>query len=211
MGYVEIIIKGIIIGLMASMPLGPIGVMCVQRTLNNKFLSGFVSGCGAATADLLFATIALFFFSIIDPYLSKNIELFKFIGGAIIAVVGVSILLKKIKNLRQNRNSKRGLLKDYFSIFGLTVTNPAYILVFLGLFSYLKVGEMQFTLFTHILMLTGVLIGALSWWFFLTSMVNLLRKRFTAKHIFYINKTAGVVILSLGLIAMISSVVDYFI
>ena len=211
MSFVEIIIKGIIIGLMASMPLGPIGVMCVQRTLNNKFLSGFVSGCGAATADLLFATIALFFFSIIEPYLSKNIELFKFIGGAIIAVVGISILLKKIGKLRQNRNSKRGLVKDYFSIFGLTVTNPAYILVFLGLFSYFKIGEMEFTLFTHILMLTGVLIGALSWWFFLTSMVNLLRKRFTAKHIFYINKTAGVVIFSLGLIAMISSVVDYFI
>ncbi|MEG1553904.1 MAG: LysE family transporter [Rikenellaceae bacterium] len=210
MDYLEIIIKGFVIGLLASMPLGPIGVMCIQRTINNKFLSGFVSGCGAASADFFFATIALFFFSFIEPYLANNLEVIKLIGGLVIAIVGLSILLKKsVANLRQNRNSKRNLLKDFFSIFGLTVTNPAYILVFLGLFSYFKVEDIDFTIFTHIIMLIGVLSGAVLWWFSLTTLVNSFRKKFTLKHIFYINRIAGVAISGIGVIAMISSIIEF--
>lgn len=211
MGYVEIIIKGFIIGLLASMPLGPIGVMCVQRTINKKFLSGFISGCGAASADLVFATIALFFFSFIEPYLENHLEIIKLVGGLVIAIIGLSILLKKnVTNLRQNRNGKRNLVKDFFSIFVLTVTNPAYILVFLGLFSYFKVGDIDFNIFTHIIMLIGVLSGAVLWWFMLTTMINSFRKKFTLKHIFYINRIAGIAILGLGVFAMISSAMEYF-
>lgn len=210
MGYIDIIIKGLIIGLMASMPLGPIGVMCIQRTINKKFLSGFISGAGAASADLVFATIALFFFSFIEPYLENHLEIIKLIGGLIITAIGLSILLKKnVANLRQNRNGKRNFIKDFLSIFILTVTNPAYILVFLGLFSYFKVGEINFTIFTHIIMLIGVFVGALLWWFILTTIVNSFRKRFTLKHIFYINRIAGVAISGLGIIAVISSILEY--
>lgn len=210
MDYVEIIIKGFIIGLLASMPLGPIGVMCVQRTINKKFLSGFISGCGAAGADLVFATIALFFFSFIEPYLKNHLEIIQMVGGLVIAIVGLSILLKKnVTSLRQNRNGKRNLVKDFFSIFVLTVTNPAYILVFLGLFSYFKVGEINFTIFTHIIMLIGVLSGAVLWWFILTTMINSFRKKFTLKHIFYINRIAGLAISGLGVLAMVTSVIEF--
>lgn len=210
MAYLDIISKGIIIGLLASIPLGPIGVMCVQRTINGKFLSGFASGLGAACADTVFAAVALFFFALVSPYIDSHLELLKLVGGLIIAVIGAILFLRKgVPHIRKNRHKKRNLFKDFISIFALTITNPAYILVFIGLFSFMKIGDMEFTPYTQAIMIVSVLIGAVVWWFTLTSLVNLLRKKFTVKHIYYINKFAGAAIFIFGFVAIISSIIDF--
>ena len=204
--WIDLFFKGFVVGLLASIPLGPIGVLCVQRTINKRFSSGFASGLGAATADTTFATIALFFFSLAVPYIEKHLTLLKVVGGIIIFVIGLVIFLKKTSSqIRRNRNTKPNLLKDYISIFLLTITNPAYILVFFGLFAAFKVGEVDFTPGTHLLMILGVLAGAALWWFILTFSVSLFRKKFRARHIYYINKLAGLAILTLGAIAMVSA------
>lgn len=197
---------GILIGLLASIPLGPIGVICVQRTINKKFTSGFVSGLGAASADTVFAMIALFFYSIVLPYLEKHIQLIKIFGGLLIVIIGLRLFFdKNTSNIRRNRQSTSALVKDFFSIFGLTISNPAYILVFFGWFAAFKVGDFHFTLLTHILMILGILAGAAAWWFTLTFSVNLLRKKFTVRHIFYINKSAGAIIALLGVLAIMTA------
>ncbi len=204
----SILLHGILIGLLASIPLGPIGVLCIQRTLNKRFLSGLFSGFGAATADVIFATIALFFYSIVLPYIEQHIHIIKVVGGLLIIAIGLKLYLEKtVSKLRRNRQSKRGYVKDFFSIFGLTLSNPAYILVFFGWFAAFKIGDYHFTFFTHILMIIGVLIGATFWWFVLISIVNHLRKKFTIKHIFYINKIAGLVISLLGVAAIVTAFV----
>lgn len=202
---ISIFLHGIMIGLLASIPLGPVGVLCIQRTINKKFISGFFSGLGAATADTIFAMIALFFYAIVLPYIEKHFQLIGIIGGVLISIIGFRLFLAKTaSHIRRNRQSKSAILKDFFSIFGLTISNPAYVLVFFGLFAGFNIGDYNFTWFTHILMILGVLLGASTWWFVLTSSVNLLRKKFTVRHIYYINKIAGAVIsvLGLGMIAM---------
>lgn len=201
-----IFLYGILIGLLASIPLGPVGVLCIQRTINKRFTSGFVSGLGAATADTIFAMIALFFYAIVLPYIEKHIQLIKIVGGLLIIIIGLKLFFSKnSSHLRRNRQSKSALVKDFFSILGLTISNPAYILVFFGWFAAFKIGDLQFTLLTHILMILGVLLGAATWWFILTFSVNMLRRKFTAKHIFYINKVAGIVISVLGLGAILTA------
>lgn len=201
-----IFIYGILIGLLASIPLGPLGVLCVQRTINKRFTSGFVSGLGAATADTIFAMIALFFYAIVLPYIEKHIQLIKIVGGLLIITIGLKLFFSKSSShLRRNRLNKSALLKDFFSIFGLTISNPAYILIFFGWFAAFKIGDLHFTLFTHILMILGVFLGAAMWWFTLIFSVNKLRKKFTAKHIFYINKSAGIIISVLGLGAILTA------
>lgn len=203
---IVILIYGILIGLLASIPLGPIGVLCIQRTINKKFTSGFISGLGAATADTLFAMIALFFYAIVLPFIEKHIQLIKIIGGLLIIIIGMRLYFAKdTSHIRRNRQSKSALVKDFFSIFGLTISNPAYILVFFGWFAAFKIGDLEFTFFTHVVMILGVLIGASAWWLILTYSVNLLRRKFTARHIFYINKIAGVVISILGLGAILTA------
>lgn len=201
-----ILIYGILIGLLASIPLGPIGVICIQRTINKRFTSGYISGLGAAVADTFFAMIALFFYAIVLPYIEKHIQLIKIVGGLLIIIIGLKLYFAKdATHIRRNRQSKSALLKDFFSIFGLTISNPAYILVFFGWFAAFKIGDLNFTIFTHVLMILGVLVGAATWWLILTSSVNLLRKKFTARHIFYINKIAGALISVLGLGAILTA------
>ena len=203
---ISIFLHGVLIGLLASIPLGPIGVLCVQRTINKKFISGYFSGLGAAAADTVFAMIALFFYAAVLPYIEKHIQLIKIVGGLLIVIIGLKLYYsKESTDIRLNRQSKSAIIKDFFSIFGLTISNPAYILVFFGWFATFRIGDYNFTLLTHILMIIGVLLGAAIWWFILTFSVNLLRKKFTAKHIFYINRIAGILISILGLGAILTA------
>lgn len=206
MGEVSIFIHGIIIGLLASIPLGPIGILCIQRTINKKLLSGFFSGLGAASADTIFAMISLFFYTYVIGYIERHMQLIKIIGGVLIIAIGIKLFLTKTNSsIKRNRQSNSALVKDFFSIFALTISNPAYILVFFGWFAAFKIGDYDFTIFTHTLMIIGVFIGAAIWWGILTFSVNILRKKFTIRHIYYINKVAGIIISILGFFAILTS------
>ena len=88
------LLKGIVIGLVASIPLGPIGVMCIQRTLSKSHRSGFISGLGAATADSLFATVALFSLTVVMSFIENYIAIIKALGGISVIIVGMAIFLK---------------------------------------------------------------------------------------------------------------------
>ena len=203
---ISIFLHGILIGLLASIPLGPIGVLCIQRTINKRFISGFSSGLGAAAADTVFAMIALLFYAIVLSYIEKYIQFIKVIGGILIIIIGLRLFYTKgVTDIRRNRLSKSAIVKDFFSIFGLTISNPAYIMVFFGWFTAFGIGNYDFTIFTHILMIIGVLLGSSCWWFLLTFSVNLLRKKFTVRHIYYINRIAGIIISVLGLAAILTT------
>ncbi|MDE6482555.1 MAG: LysE family translocator [Rikenellaceae bacterium] len=203
-------IKGIVMGLMGSIPLGPIGVLCIQRTLSGRFRSGFASGLGAATADTIFATVALFFYSLVMSFIESRMTLLTVIGGIIIIAIGVSLFVRKTKvHIRRNRVGGKKIFKDYISTFLLTLTNPAYILVFIALFSSVGIArDGSMSVAGGVLTLLGVAAGACSWWFVLTFAVDKLRRRFRPRHLVILNKAAGVLIFVLGVIAVISAFVS---
>ena len=129
-------LRGFIIGLLASIPLGPIGVLCIQRTLSKSQKSGFVSGVGAATADTIFATVAFFSLAVVMGFIQNHIMLVKVIGGMCVMIVGVKIFLSNpVVQIRRNRAGKTSLWQDYLSVFLLTLANPAFILVLRTLFA----------------------------------------------------------------------------
>ena len=142
MGF-EVFLKGIVIGLLASIPLGPIGVMCIQRTLSKSQRSGFVSGLGAASADTLFATVALFSLTVVLSFIEDNMVIIKVLGGISVIIVGMTILLKNpVGQIRRNRAGKgSNLWSDYLSVLLITLANPAYILIFVALFAALGVNH----------------------------------------------------------------------
>lgn len=202
-------IKGILMGLMGSIPLGPIGVLCIQRTLSGKFRSGFASGLGAATADSMFASIALFCYSLVMAFIESRMTLLTVIGGLIIVGMGISIFFKKTKvHIRHNRTGRKKILKDYISTLFLTLTNPAYILVFIALFSSVGIDKGGLSPAMGALTVLGVLCGASAWWFVLTFSIDLLRKRFRPRHLVMLNRIAGTLITVLGLLAIISAVTE---
>lgn len=199
-------IKGVVMGLLGSIPLGPIGVLCIQRTLSKKFRSGFYSGLGAASADTIFAIIAIFFYSIVMSFIESRMQLMTLFGGIVIMAIGMSIYFKKSHlHIRNNRAKSNNYYKDFFSTMGLTIANPAYILVFLALFATVGVDNQSLSLLNGVLVIFGVFCGATLWWLTLTYIINKIRRKFRPRHLVIINKVAGIVIFGLGVVAVVSA------
>lgn len=201
-------LQGLLVGFLASVPLGPIGVICIQRTLNGTHRSGFVSGLGAASADTIFATLAVFSLSFMTDFMTAHKHWFTAVGGVLIILLGFSIFYKRVKRPSQRRQTRSSLLSDYLSTFFLTLTNPAYILVFLTLFAAMGISSEGGQTGGNLSLLVGVLGGASCWWFLLTYAVNKLRRRFRLRHLWWINKITGAVIVLFGILLVLSLAVD---
>lgn len=194
-----LLIKGILVGLLASIPLGPIGVLCVQRTINKGRLSGFFSGMGAAVADTVFAMIAGFSLSFIMDFVELWKMEFQVGGGVLILLLGLKIFMTNpISQMRKNRRQKSKLFEDFFSVFLLTVSNPLAVFFFVALFASVNVVTEDENIFHAGAILGGVLFGASLWWFTLTTFVDRFRKRFRIKQLWWINKIAGAVVVLIG-------------
>ncbi|MDR2890254.1 MAG: LysE family transporter [Alistipes sp.] len=215
----EIVFRGLVVGLLASITLGPVGVMCIQRTLSKSRASGFVSGLGAATADTIFATLAYFFVAVISSVIENNLQTLKIVGGVFVMGVGMYFFLKNpVVQIRRNRAGKSNLGQDYASTFVLTLTNPGFILWLLVVFSAFNLGggsgdagaasEMTPShIGTGAQMILGFFGGAAAWWLALTAVVGLFRRNFRPRYLLWINRGAGAAIVSLGVAAIVSAFV----
>lgn len=190
--------------MVASIPLGPVGVLCVQRTLSKNHKSGFISGLGAAVADTFFAMIAFFSLAVVLSFIEENMTLIKVIGGLCIMVVGVSIFMSNpVVQIRRNRAGKVNLWQDFISVFFITLANPAFILIFIALFAAFGFSEDTLGIVRGMIMIAGVFGGAATWWFTLTFVVNLFRKKFRPRHLLWINRISGTVIVVLGALTVL--------
>ena len=199
-------LKAILIGLAASIPLGPLGIVCIQKTLSKGRWAGFAVGVGSSIADTFYAAIALFSVSFISEFLDRNYNWVMLIGGIIIVLIGLQIALKNpIKDLRRPsaevlssrhiREVGRGLL--------MTITNPGALVLMLGLFAFfhLDMGE-SYSTYDVLFVLSGILLGTAAWWFLLSSGISLFRKRFRLRQMLIINRISGIIIALLGLASL---------
>ena len=199
-------LKAILIGLAASIPLGPLGIVCIQKTLSKGRWAGFAVGIGSSIADTFYAAIALFSVSFISEFLDRNYDWVMLIGGVIIFIIGLQIALKNpIKDLRRPnaevlssrhvREVGRGLL--------MTITNPGALVLMLGLFAFfhLDMGS-SYSTYDVLFVLSGILLGTATWWFLLSSGISLFRKRFRLRQMLIINRISGTLIALLGLASL---------
>ena len=202
---VEFIIKGLIIGFLASIPLGPVGVLCIQRTINKGRIHGVVSGMGAATIDSFFALVAALGLTYIINFIEEQHFFIQLIGGGILIFLGAKIFnTNPIKQIRRHRRKKNKLIEDYFSILFLTLSNPLAVFLFVAAFAGIGIVSNESSSFNSMLVVVGVFSGAMVWWSSLTFFVDLFRKKFRLKQLWWINKIAGILIIVFGIAAMIS-------
>lgn len=198
-----LLIKGIIVGLLASIPLGPIGIICIQRTINKGKLSGFLSGMGAASADTIFAAIAGFSLSFIISFIQEQQVIFQAIGGLIVFGLGIKIFYTNpVRQLRRHKRKQNNLMEDYLSVLLVTITNPLAVFLFIALFASLGVVVEGENILLSLVATSGVFIGAMLWWYILTTLVNIFRDKFRLKQLWWINKLSGAVIFTLGAVAI---------
>ncbi len=192
-------------GISVSAPLGPIGIIVLQKTLNKGILTGFLAGMGAAFADTLFAIIAGFGITIISDFLTGQQFMFRSIGGVILILLGAKVFYTNtIKQVRGQKASKGKVFGDFISVLFLTLSNPITIIVFGAIFAGVGiVGDNANTVSTSI-MLLGIFSGATFWWLTLAISVNFFRHKIRLRSLWWINKIAGGIIVVLGVFFIIS-------
>jgi len=186
--------------------MGPIGVLCVQKTVNKGQLLGFFSGLGAATADTLYAIIAVFGVTFITNFLAKNQLFFEVVGITVLLFLGFRMIFNNpIKQYRYNRASskKTSAIKDYISVFFLTISNPLTIIFFGAAFAMLGLLSDDISQRNNLLLVAGIFSGASLWWLLLTYVVNIFRKKFRLRNIFMLNRVSGIIIIVLSVAAII--------
>ncbi|MDR3188008.1 MAG: LysE family transporter [Prevotellaceae bacterium] len=199
-------IKGVFVGLLASVPLGPAGVLCIQRTLNRGRRAGFFSGMGVALADTLFAAVAVLSLSVVEEWIADKENGLELLVGVVVVAVGVKIMLTNpVKQLRARGKQRQGSLGGaLISLFLLTI-NPVNLLPVLFLVGLFKVSVSS--VWHTVTVLMGVMTGALGWWCFLSTIASHYRKYFKLRQMWWINKVSGAIILLLGSLAFIDGVV----
>ncbi len=206
-----LLIKGILVGLFASIPLGPIGIICIQRTINKGKLSGFLSGLGAASADTIFAAIAGFSLTFIIGFIEEQQIIFQAIGGVVVFGLGIKIFYTNpVRQLRRHKRKKDNLLEDYLSVLLVTITNPLAVFLFIALFASLGVVVEGSNILLSLVATSGVFLGALLWWYILTTLVDTFRSKFRLKQLWWINKLSGAVIFTLGAVAIFGLIRIFF-
>ena len=200
-----LILKGILLGLTVSMPLGPIGIILINRTIKRGMLSGFFSGLGLATADTLLALLAGVGFTVIISFIKEERFIISIIAGLIIIGVGLKVFLSNpVKDIRNREKTDKSLWRDYYSVFVLSISNPYTIFIYVAFFSGIQInGNVKPELVPFILV-PGVLIGTIGWWFFLSYFVSRFKKKIRLRLIVRLTKIAGIIILIIGIIVLLS-------
>jgi threonine/homoserine/homoserine lactone efflux protein len=197
---IAFLLKGLILGFSIAAPVGPIGVLCIRRTLASGFGSGFASGLGAATADASYGAIAAFGLTSISGFLVDQHILMRLVGGAFLLYLGLRTFIASPAE-SGIASSARGLASAFASILFLTLTNPMTILSFTAVFVGLGLGGSSSVADASFLVL-GVLLGSLLWWLILCSGVSLLRSRLDYGLLRWINKLSGAIIMGFGLFTL---------
>jgi threonine/homoserine/homoserine lactone efflux protein len=197
-------LRGLAIGLSIAAPVGPIGVLCIRRTLADGRAIGFASGLGAATADGLYGAVAAFGLSLVTNALVDQRLWLQAVGGVFLCYLGVRTWLAVPGVASGPAAGGRGLTTAWASTFVLTLTNPATIISFGAIFAGLGLGRSVGGYGPASLMVLGVFLGSALWWLMLSTGVGLLRSAFTPDRLRWVNRCAGVIITAFGVAALVS-------
>jgi threonine/homoserine/homoserine lactone efflux protein len=199
----HLLLRGIIIGFSIAAPVGPIGVLCIRRTLAHGRAAGFVSGLGAATADAVYGSIAGFGLATISGLLVNSQAWIRLFGGLFLCFLGMRTVLARPAE-RAQPLSRVTLTGAYGTTFLLTLMNPMTILSFAAIFAGLGIAERARDYTAAVLIVIGVFTGSVLWWLVLSGLASLFRDRFDARALRWVNRVSGVIVAGFGLVAVAS-------
>lgn len=200
---INFFLRGLLIGLSIAATVGPMFMLCVQRTIQRGYRYGLLSGMGIATADGIYGSIAGFGLTTITTFLVHQQMWIRLVGGLFLLYLGIKTLLTKPAE-RAATAQGGNLLGAYLSTLALTLTNPTTILSFTAIFMGLGIGSTGGNYITAIQVVLGVFLGSTCWWLILTGSIGLLHGKFPQRWLRWLNRCSGAIIAVFGLIALIS-------
>lgn len=190
-------------GFFLAAPIGPVNLICIRRTLTDGYIAGLTVGLGAAAADTVYGYAAAAGLSFITDFILQYHIAFRWGGGLFIIYLGFRTLHAVVQENSDDKTAAAGLYKLFAGIFLLTLTNPITLFTFIALFSSLGVAVLVTNAVSAAIAAFGVFCGSALWWVTLTSIVQLMRKKVTARSLKRINKLAGTIIILLGIASII--------
>ena len=198
---ISFFLRGLLIGLSIAAAVGPISILCIQRTLERGRLYGLVSGLGAATADACYGSIAAFGLTVVSTFLLSQHLWIRLLGGIFLLYLGIKIFMTRPAE-KAAIASAHNYPGAYLSTLLLTLTNPTTIFSFIAIFAGIGVGGASKSYVSAAIVVGGVFLGSALWWVVLTGGVSLLRKRFTTRWLLWINRCSGIIIALFGIFAL---------
>jgi threonine/homoserine/homoserine lactone efflux protein len=195
---IELFLRSLLLGFAIAAPVGPIGLICINRTLRG----GLVQGLAAATADAAYGIVAALGLSLITQWLTAQSGPLAFVGGILLCSLGVGAW-RSSPTLEESNNSPASLLRAYGSVVLLTITNPMTILSFIVLFGGLTANIVPSQM-GMLIMPVGVFVGSALWWLTLSGGVSLLRRRLRPVHLRWLNRLTGLLLIGFGAALLLS-------
>lgn len=202
--------RGIAIGIIMSAPMGPVGILCIQRTLEKGRLTGFFTGVGAALSDLLYCLLTGFGLSFIEDFLKANQNVIQIVGSVVLIAFGIYLFrsnpARQLKTPDQQRVSKK---KNILSGFLFTFSNPLIIFLVIGLFARFNFMMPEFGVVEYLVGFICIIIGALLWWWMVTFFVDKVRAHFNLRSMWLINKITGGIVMIFALVGIITAITNH--
>lgn len=190
-------IQGIIIGLTLAVPVGPISLVCIHRTVANGRLHGIVSGFGVATADSFYAAVAFLGLTAVSGLIISHQSEFRLIAGIALVIVGIQVFRSVPAAVRDGANPE-SFIRDYLSLLAITAANPFTIIFFITILPGFSVVAQGTTLIAAVPFVAGIFLGSAMWWIVLCGSLGSVRSRFSTENLRWINRVSGILITGFG-------------
>jgi threonine/homoserine/homoserine lactone efflux protein len=202
-------LKGIVVGLVIGVPLGPVGVLCLRRTIFGGRLLGLVSGAGGAAADAIFGGVAGFGLTVIYDWMREHEAWLRLGGGLFLVAIGIAALRRRPVDIAVPERDAETFAAAFASTFALTITNPVTIAAFLGIFAAAGVADEQVTLSHAGLLVAGVMVGSMLWWIGISLGAGHFRKSFGERTLVRLNRISGAILLASGIFVLVKLAVAH--
>lgn len=196
--------KGFLIGVLVSAPSGPIGMLCIQRTLSKGRWHGFITGLGAALSDIIYAALTCLCMGMVVSFVEANQRPLQLLGSIVLALFGVYLFRSNpVRNLRKRKEKKLSFTQDFITAFLFTFSNMLIVLLYIGLFARFGFVLPEHSVWMILAGIGGIGIGAIVWWFLITYFISKLRRWFNVRGIWLMNKIVGSVIMIVSIIGFL--------
>ena len=205
---IYVLLRGFAIGVLISAPMGPIGMLVIQRTLNKGRWPAFFTGIGASVSDMFYCILTGAGIAFITDFINSNQLIFQIVGSVVLAIFGV-YLFRKNPSRRQTKPKDDTIPKNYWmdmvSGFLLTFSNPLILFFIIGLFARFNFLLPEFRYYHYILGYLSIAVGALFWWFLITFLVNKMRAHFNVRSLYIINRIIGGILVAFALVSFLTA------
>ena len=202
--------RGLAIGALISAPMGPIGMLIIQRTLSKGRWPAFFTGIGAALSDLFYCLLAGFGLSFITDVIERHQFALQVFGSIVLAAFGLFLFRKNpTRSLKTAEVDGRSYWSDFISGFFLTVSNPLILFFIIGLFARFNFILPEYEIFHYVWGYLTILGGALVWWYLVTFLVSKLRSRFNVRSLWLVNRIVGSILIAMAVIGVLLAIKDH--